>query len=79
MMISVIMSNNVKRVTDIVDANTTLRTALENVGIDYTASGVVMSLDGAPLRPGDLDKTFADFGVTEKCFLSGIVKMDNAA
>lgn len=78
-MVQVTMSNNVKRVTEIMDANTTLRTALENVGIDYTAAGVVMSLDGAPIRPGDLDRSFSDLGVTEKCFLSGIVKMDNAA
>ena len=78
MMISVTMSNNMTRTTQIVDASTTLRNAFENAGIEYAARGVVLSLDGCPLKPGDLDKSFADFGVTEKCFLSGIVKADNA-
>ena len=30
------------------------------------------------LKPGDLDKTFAEFGIKEKCFLMQIVKADNA-
>jgi hypothetical protein len=37
-----------------------------------------MNLDGAPLQPGDLDKTFAQFGITDKCFLLNVVKADNA-
>ena len=78
MMISVTVANNMKRTTEILDANTTLRAALEGAGIDYMAAGLVMSLDGCPLQPGDLDKTFAQFGITEKCFLMGVVKADNA-
>ena len=37
------------------------------------------SLDGTTLMPGDLDKSFAQFGITEKCFLLNVVKADNAA
>lgn len=75
-MIKVVVGNNVKRETVIVDANTTLRTVLENAGVEYTRG--VMHMDGASLNPGDLDKTFADFGITEKTYLLNVVKADNA-
>ena len=76
-MIKVTVGNNVDRTSMIIDANTTLRTALEQGDIDYTRG--VMHLDGSSLNPGDLDKTFADFGIAEKCFLLNVVKADNAA
>ena len=76
-MVKVTISNNVKRTTDILSDSTTLRTALEQAEIDYSRG--LVNLDGSPLQPGDLDKTFADFGIAEKCFLSSIVKADNAA
>ena len=75
-MIKVVVGNNVKRETAIVDSSTTLRTVLEDAGIDYTRGA--MHLDGASLNPGDLDKTFEAFGITEKCFLLQVVKTDNA-
>ena len=75
-MIKVTIGNNVKRKTEILDENTTLREALEDAEIDYTAG--IMNLDGSTLNPGDLDKTFADFGITEKCYLLNVVKADNA-
>lgn len=75
-MVKVVVGNNVKRETVIVDSTTTLRTVLEDAGIDYTRG--VMHLDGSSLNPGDLDKTFAQFGITEKCFLLNVVKADNA-
>jgi len=75
-MIKVTMGNNVKRTTEILDKDTTLREALEEAEIDYTRG--IMNLDGSTLNPGDLDKTFADFGITEKCYLLNVVKADNA-
>ena len=66
------MGNNVKRKSEILDENTTLREALEDAEIDYTTG--IMNLDGSTLSPGDLDKTFADFGITEKCYLLNVVK-----
>jgi len=75
-MVKVVVGNNVKRETVIVDSSTTLRTVLEDAGIDYTRG--VMHLDGSSLNPGDLDKTFAQHGITEKCFLLNVVKADNA-
>ena len=76
-MIKVTIGNNVKRTTEILEAITTLREALEMADIDYTRG--MMNLDGSTLNPGDLDKTFADFGITEKCYLLNVVKADNAA
>lgn len=75
-MIKVVVGNNVKRENVIVDSSVTLRQVLEDAGIDYTQG--VMHLDGAALQPGDLDKTFASFGVTERCFLLNVVKATNA-
>lgn len=75
-MIKVIVGNNVERKSDIVEPTKTLRQVLEANEIDYTRG--VMHLDGASLAAGDLDKTFVDFGITEKCFLLNVVKADNA-
>ena len=75
-MIKVTIGNNVKRKIEILDENTTLRQALENAEIDYSRGA--MNLDGSSLGPGDLDKTFVDFGIAEKCFLLNVVKADNA-
>lgn len=77
MMIKVTISNNVKRTTEIFADTTTLRQALERAEIDYSRG--MVNLDGSPLQAGDLDRTFADFNIAEKCFLSSIVKADNAA
>ena len=30
------------------------------------------------LSAGEVNKTFADFGVTEKCYLTSVAKLDNA-
>ena len=75
-MIKVTIGNNVKRKDEIVSETTTLREALDMAEIDYTTG--LMNLDGSTLSPGDLDKTFADFGIKEKCFLLNVVKADNA-
>jgi hypothetical protein len=75
-MIKVTMGNNVKRSSEILDVNTTLKEALEAAEIDYTTG--IMNLDGSTLGPGDLSKTFADFGITEKCYLLNVVKAENA-
>ncbi len=75
-MIKVTVGNNVKREAVIIDPSTTLRSCLEANGVDYTRG--VMHLDGSSLNPGDLDKSFTDFGINEKCFLLNVVKADNA-
>lgn len=75
-MIKVVVGNNVQRKSTIVDSSTTLRQVLDAAQIDYTRGA--MQLDGSTLMPGDLDKTFAQFGITEQCYLLSVVKTDNA-
>jgi hypothetical protein len=75
-MIKATIGNNVKRKTEVYEADTTLREALEDAGVDY-ATGII-NLDGATLAPGDLDKTFEEHGIKEKCFLLNVAKVDNA-
>lgn len=75
-MVRVTVGNNVKRDKVVVDSSTTLRAVLIDAGIDYNRGA--MHLDGASLKPGDLDKTFEDFGIAEECYLLNVVKTDNA-
>lgn len=76
-MIKVYVGNNLNRTPVMVDEGSTLRSTLEQNNIDYSIG--MTSLDGSTLAPGDLDKTFADFGITQQCFLICTVKADNAA
>lgn len=76
-MINVVVGNNMGRKSVIVDENVTLKKVLEENSIDYTVG--MTSLDGATLGAGELNKTFAELGVTEKCYLLNVVKADNAA
>lgn len=75
-MVKITVGNNMKKETVIVESSTTLRSVLEDAGIDYTRGNT--NLDGCFLSPGDLDKTFADFGIRDKAFLLNVVKTDNA-
>lgn len=80
-MIRVTIGNNLKRSPENYTPDTTLRSAMEQAGIDYTTG--MPTLDGSTLGPGDLNKTFADFGYDgteghDKCFLLNVVKADNA-
>jgi len=81
MIIRVTVGNNLKKTNKNVEANTTLRSVLEEAGIDCTAG--TMHLDGATLEPGALNKTFADFGYDgsaghDTCYLLQVVKANNA-
>ena len=73
-MIKVSVGNNLIRDDVIIDESRTLRSVLDEKNIDYTIGN--MHLDGAALYPGDLDKTFADFGIKEMCFLLNVTKAD---
>lgn len=80
-MIKVKAISNVKRGEDLFSIHTTIRDCLASLGID--ASRGVLTMDSAPLQPGDINKTFADFGYDGTpgknfCNLASIVKADNA-
>lgn len=75
-MINVTFGNNLTRSSELVNPNTTIRSFCEDNMPNYASATI--TLDGSALRPGDIDKTFADFGITERCYLLSIVKQDNA-
>lgn len=76
--ISVTLRNNVVSKTVNTPSDTPLRSIFEDNGVDY-ASGVV-SLDGAALPAGSMDKSLEELGVTgTRCYLMVTVKADNAS
>lgn len=75
-MVKVIVGTNTTKETAIVDSDRTLRSVLDERGIDYTRGS--LTLDGCTLKPGDIDKTFIQMGIGEKCYLLSVVKADNA-
>ena len=75
-MIKVTVGTNTRRTSVIVAPNRTLRSVLEDQEIDYSTG--TLHLDGSTVTPGQLDKTFAELGITEKCFLISVVKADGA-
>jgi len=74
--INVTVRDNVNVQNVIMYPTDTIREAFEKAGISC-ARGVV-HLDGAALLPTELDKTFESLGVEGECFLSRIIKTDNA-
>ena len=75
-MIKVIFGDNLSRNEAIVSTTATLKSVLDEQGFDYSSRQ--MNLNGAPLSAGELNKTFADFGVTDSCYLLAVAKLDNA-
>lgn len=75
-MIRVTIGTNTDRNNVVLDPNTTLKKALEDAQVDIGVSSI--TLDGATLKPGDINKTFAEMGVTENCFLIVCAKVENA-
>lgn len=71
-MIQVTVGTNTDRNRVMVNPGTTVRTVLEDNHIDYAAGAI--RLDSEPISGAELDKTFEDFGITEKCYLLSIVK-----
>lgn len=80
-MIKVIVGNNAKREPVMLTPDTTLRAAFDMKQIDY--AGGQIHLDGSTIGPGDMNKTFSDFGFDgseghDRCFLLNVAKADNA-
>lgn len=59
-----------------VPATDSIRDFFEANNINYHVG--VTSLDGAPLQAGQMDMTFEDFNITDSCWLTVVVKADNA-
>lgn len=76
-MINVTIGSNMSRRTVTVDeSTTTLRSVLDQNGLDYNRFTV--HLDGDTVTADKLDKTFAENGVFENCFLVSVSKTDSA-
>lgn len=75
-MFELLIGSNTNRERKVISLTTTLKQALIDAGIDVNVGTI--HLDGASLKPGDINKTFADFGVTDKATLISVVKADAA-
>lgn len=76
-MIKVTIVTNAGRNDVMVSEDATIREILEDNNINYAVG--TTSIDGCPLKAGDMDRTLEDLGVETKCFLSVVVKADSAA
>lgn len=75
-MIQIKIVTNAQRKTILTDENNTVRQVLEANEVNYAQAPVY--IDGAPLKVGDHDKTFANLGITEACMLTAVIKTENA-
>ena len=75
-MINVTFGNNLTRASELVNPGTSIRSFCEEHIPNYASA--TLTLDGSALRPGDIDKSFSDFGITDRCYLLSVVKQDNA-
>ena len=78
MTIKVTVGSNLKRNTVLVDDSMTPKQVFEQQDIDYSAPGCVASLDGCQIGVADMNKSFAELGITDKAVLTTVVKADNA-
>lgn len=76
MIIQCRISNNLTRNTVLVDSARTLKSVLDENGVDYSRGNI--TLDGSVVPLGGLERTFDSYGITERCYLSAVVKADNA-
>lgn len=73
-MIKVVVGTNTKRTSVMVNPQDTIKSVLEDQGIDYSVGNI--HLDGLTVSGGDLNKSFAEHGVTESCYLISVIKSD---
>lgn len=73
-MIKVTYGTTVDRNEAVVSSSTTIKAFCQDHDIDYSVS--VPYLDGRPVN--DMNKTFAECGITEECRLISVVKATNS-
>lgn len=73
-MISVLVGTNTNRKRITVDPSRTIKSVLEEQGIDYSTGGI--HLDGLAIGGEGINKSFTDHGITESCILISVVKGD---
>lgn len=75
-MIKVISGTNLNKTELVLSADTTIMEAAEQAGLNVGAGGI--TLNGSMVSANEFNKTFADFNITDKCYLLQVVKADNA-
>ena len=73
-MIKVIVGTNTNRRSVMVDPSRTLKSVLEENGVDYSRGGI--HLDGLAVGGEGINRTFTEHGITEDCILISVVKGD---
>lgn len=73
-MINVIVGTNTNRKQVQVAPTRTLKSVLDENGIDYSRGGI--HLDGLAVAGEGLNRSFQDHGITEDCILIAVVKGD---
>ena len=73
-MIKVTIGTNTNRKNITVDPSRTLKDVLKENDIDYSTGGI--HLDGLAVGGEGLNKSFAEYGITEDCILMAVVKGD---
>ena len=76
-MIKVTLITNAGRQYAMVAEDATPRQVLEENSVNYGVGKV--TIDSIPVAMGDMDKSFAELGVKDTCYLTCVVKADNAA
>ena len=75
-MIKVISGTSLNKTELVLDPSTTILEAAEQANLNVAAGGI--TLNDSVVGSADFNKTFADYGVTDKCYLLQVVKADNA-
>ena len=76
-MIKVIVGSNfTQKSFDVDESTATIRSILEEGNVDYNRFTV--HLNGDVVTSGSLDKTFAQAGIYEDCYLTSTTKADSA-
>ncbi len=73
-MVKVTVGTNTSRRSVMVDPSRTLKSVLEENGIDYSRGGI--HLDGLAVGGEGLNRSFTEHGITEDCILVAVVKGD---
>lgn len=75
-MITVKIGTNSNRKSIIADPNKTPKDLFNQEGIDY--SRATAQLDGESLTAANMNKSLAELGIKDSCYLIAVVKTDNS-
>lgn len=76
-MIKVTLITNAGRKSFPVSDDATPRKVFDDNNVNYSVGKP--AIDSVPMGIGDMDKSFAELGITDSCYLTCVVKADNAA